>query len=285
MPPNVPTPAVPPVEVVPPEPDGSQQLPDPASLPDLDELIAMDITPVASIFTERQQRLLTEPLYSSWPGPGEGRPFLALANVGLFYKEKTPAVYPDGLLSLGVAPPPENLRAKENHSYFLWIVGKPPDAVVEVVSDRRGGEDGFKMRTYARIGVSNYVIYDPDNFLGQGVLRAFVLHGRKYEPTDPGWLPDIGLGLKEWTGDFEGSHDTWLRWCDREGHFIPTGDERAVEAQRRADDERRRAEEAQRQADDERRRAEEARRQADQATEKARRLAEKLRELGIDPGE
>src|SRR5713101_1725541 len=53
---------------------------DPDLVPNLDELITEDDVPVDSIFAEKQQRLLTEPLYSSWPGPGVGRCFLALAN-------------------------------------------------------------------------------------------------------------------------------------------------------------------------------------------------------------
>ena len=47
---------------------------DPAVVPNLDDLVTDDDTPLDSIYTEKQQRLLTEPLYSSWTGPGEGRP-------------------------------------------------------------------------------------------------------------------------------------------------------------------------------------------------------------------
>jgi hypothetical protein len=50
--------------------------------PNVDHLVTEDDTPVDNIFSEKQQRLLTEPLYNSWSGPGEGRPFVAMANVG-----------------------------------------------------------------------------------------------------------------------------------------------------------------------------------------------------------
>jgi hypothetical protein len=250
MTPMLPTPGGPsaPPDVAPASDNGELLLPDPEVLPNLDELIAMDITPVASIFNEKQQRLLTHTLYSSWQGPGEGRPFLALASVGLFYKDKTPPVYPDVLLSLDVAPPAENLRAKENHSYFLWIVGKRPEAAIEVVSDTRGGEEDYKFRLYARIGIAYYMIFDPGNLYKHGVLRGFELRGGEYEPIDPAWLAQIGLGLKLWSGEFEGSHENWLRWFDREGRIIPTGEERAREA-----------------------------------ADKLRRLQERMRDLGIDP--
>lgn len=202
---------------------------DPAYWPNLDDLVTRDDTPVDNIYAEKQQRLLTEPLYSSWPGPGEGRTFLALANVGLFHKGKEPPLVPDGLLSLDVTAA-EDLHAKENHSYFVWILGKPPDVVWEIVSDRRGGEESFKFRTYARMGVLVYVIYDPEDWLRGGPLRVFALLRGKYEPVEPGWLPEVGLGLTLWTGAYEGSRQTGLRWCDQQGRVIPTGAERAEEA-------------------------------------------------------
>src|SRR5437762_14259800 len=71
----------------------------PEDHPKLDHLITEDNKPVDSFFVEWQYRLLTEPLYSSWPGPWEGRPFLATVNVGLFYQPKNPACVPDAMLS------------------------------------------------------------------------------------------------------------------------------------------------------------------------------------------
>src|SRR5208282_1920376 len=73
--------------------------------PNVDHLVTEDDTPVDNVFSEKQQRLLTESLHTSWPGPGEGRPFVAMANVGLFYGIRLPAVVPDVLLSLDVALP------------------------------------------------------------------------------------------------------------------------------------------------------------------------------------
>jgi Uma2 family endonuclease len=204
----------------------------PECLPKLDELEIEDGKPVESIFAEKQYRLLTEPLYSSWPGPGPGRPFLALANVGLFYRERTPALGPDVMLSLDVQVG-EDLSRRENRSYYLWRYGKPPEVVIEMVSDRRGGEAGHTRRDYARIGVAYYVIFDPDNRLGEGVLRCFVVTGREYQPLAGQWLPGVGLGLTLWEGDFEGHHRQWLRWCDQQGQVIPTGAERAARLEAR----------------------------------------------------
>ena len=47
-------------------------------------------------------------------------------------------------------------------------------------------------------------------------------------------MSDLGLTLILWQGVFEDKEDTWLRWCDAEGRLIPTGEERAVNAEERA---------------------------------------------------
>ena len=227
---------------------------DPDDYPNLDELVTEDGKPMENIFVEKQYRLLTEPLYSSWSGPGEGRRFLALANVGWFYAFKQPPLVPDALLSLDAAPAGD-LRVKAGRSYFQWLIGKPPELAIEIVSDRRGGEAEYKLRQYARQGLLYYVIWDPDDLLGGGVLRAFVLQHGQYAPIEPGWLPQVGLGLTLWPGTFEGQTETWLRWCHRDGHVIPTGAEQA----------------------------EEERRRADQAEDTVRRLEEQLRALGQEP--
>jgi hypothetical protein len=46
------------------------------TVPDIQGLITEDDTPVDNLPSEKQQRLLTEPLYSAWAGPGAGRPRL-----------------------------------------------------------------------------------------------------------------------------------------------------------------------------------------------------------------
>src|SRR5437879_320216 len=75
---------------------------DPSLLPNLDDLVTEDGAPVDSIYAEKQYRLLTEPLYSSWAGPGGGRPFLALANVGWFHTSGQTPVVSDAQLCVGV---------------------------------------------------------------------------------------------------------------------------------------------------------------------------------------
>src|SRR5438270_3625071 len=139
---------------------------------DYDALVTEDHKPVDRIFLEKLYRLLTRPLYASWQGPGEGRPFLVLVNVGWFYQRTTPAVVPDCLLSLDVTCP-QDLQVKEGHSYYQWDVGKPPEVVIEVVSDRTGGEESHKKNLYARLGVARYAVFDPKHLLSTDTLRTY----------------------------------------------------------------------------------------------------------------
>jgi Uma2 family endonuclease len=199
---------------------------DPEDIPNLDDVVIEDGAPVESIFAEKQLRLLTEPLYTSWTGPGEGRPFLVLANVGLFYKYGAPPLAPDVMLSLDVSPA-EDLSVKGNRSYFTWLRGKAPDVVIEIVSDKRGGEDTLKMLDYARIGIPCYVVFDPEHHLSPETLRGFTLDFRTYKPASLDWLPDVGLGLMLWEGVYEAQPGQWLRWCEQNRSPILTGRERA----------------------------------------------------------
>jgi Uma2 family endonuclease len=261
-----------------------------------DDLIIQDDTPLDSIFVEKQERLLTEPLYHSWEPPGEQKTFVALANVGLFDVPKNPCLVPDVMLSVGVRIG-DDPSLRTNNSYYTWVMGKPPDVVIEFVSDRMGAEESFKFREYAAIGVPYYVIFDPRDLLGLGVLNAFVNSGGVYQPTDPAWLAPVGLGLRLWEGEYTGMTVTWLRWCERDGTLIPNGleairarDERiaqeqqlAAQARQDAGNERLRAEQSRKDAEQERRRAEQSRKDAEQERAKRELLAAKLRELGVDP--
>src|SRR5256885_287308 len=110
----------------------------PELYPSVEHLVTEDDTPVDSIYSDKQMRLLTRPLYSSWTAvPGNGR-FVALANVGMFFALDESPLVPDVLLSLGVKVR-SDFRQKRNRSYFFWEFGKAPDVVIEVVSNKEGG--------------------------------------------------------------------------------------------------------------------------------------------------
>jgi hypothetical protein len=78
------------------------------------------------------------------------------------------------------------------------------------------------------------VVFDPDECLEGGVLRAFGLRDEKYAPIDPKRFGELGLGLTLWEGEVEGGEDTWLRWIDADGKLIPNAKERAQAEMKRA---------------------------------------------------
>jgi hypothetical protein len=230
--------------------------------PDLSNVITEDDEPVDNIFSEKQQRLLTETLYTSWPKMlAAGSDFIALANVGFFYAVERPAVVPDVMVSLDVSLPDE-LWEKKNRSYFIWEYGKPPEVVIEIVSNRKGRELTQKKVLYARLGVAYYVVFDPIKQLNSRPLHLFERRAAEYVKMRKNWMPYLGLGLELWEGVYEGLEALWLRWVDEEGNLLLTGEETAEQERQRAEQEHRRAE---------------------QERQRAERLADQLRALGVEP--
>jgi Uma2 family endonuclease len=249
---------------------------------DVSHWVIEDDTPVDNFQSAQQQRLLVNALYSSEAVP---KPFIAEANVGLFYQVKGDPIVPDVLLSLNVQRA-EDWTEKRNRSYFVWELGKVPDVCIEIVSNKEGDEVGLSPKSkqkgkiltkkdiYARIGIPYYVVFDPlqqiqgETDLNQSLLRVWmVTGGRQVEITSESgitevgqmvWLEGVELGLTLWFGQFEDEIDRlWLRWCDRTGQVIPTGMEGLQLERQRTEAEKARAD----------------------------RLAEKLRALGINPDE
>lgn len=215
---------------------------------DISHIETEDDTPVDNLPSEKGQRLLTEPLYSSWDGGN--RKFLVCANVGLFSALYESPIVPDVLLSMDVQVAPDWYE-KEHRSYFVWEFGKLPEVAIEIVSNRKGGEAGDKMHIYSRIGIDHYVIFDPMQIIGDDKLRVYERRNQRYYSTASAWFEGVGLGVCLWDGEFEGVFATWLRWCDKAKNVIPTGAERALLAQQQAQLAQQQAQLAQQQAEQE----------------------------------
>jgi hypothetical protein len=248
--------------------------------PDVSRIVTEDDTPVDNIYSEKQQRLLTGALFASWSGPppeedGLPRTFVATANVGLFGSPTEPPMVPDVLVSLDVSYQ-EPILEKAHRTYFVWVFGKAPDVVIEVVSNREGGELTERKKRYRRLHIPNYVVWDPEGHLSDAPLQVFELRGSLYGKKDAAFFDALGLGLAAWEGVFEGVHARWLRWVDARGVPLPTGEERAQTAESRAQTAESRAQTAES-------RAQTAESRAQTAEERAARLAEKLRALGAEP--
>lgn len=232
---------------------------------DISHLTIEDDTPVDNFQSEKHQRLLVEPLYSSKALPA---PFLAAANVGLFYKLKGEPLVPDVMLSLGIQCA-DDFSQKRNRSYFVWEFGKVPEVCIEIVSNAEGdeltlskksqqkGKTVCKKEIYAQIGVRYYVVFDPlqqiqgDQEMNGALLRVWSTAPSGYTELtlaegvnaigESIWLDAVGLGLTLWEGAFEEEVPRlWLRWRDRSGQVIPTGAEGQEIERQRAEDERQR---------------------------------------------
>jgi hypothetical protein len=234
--------------------------------PDVSHLVTEDDTPVDNIYSEKQQRLLTEPLFANRCF-GE-RPFVASANVGIYHAINRPAVVPDALVSLDVTYPPD-IWEKMHRVYMTWVLGKPPEAVIEIVSNTVGNEAGKKFDVYARMGVPFYVIYDPARHLSLKPLRVYELRGGEYYEKENTFIDALGLGLGLWQGSYENMDLEWLRWQDASGQWVPTGKELAEAAREQAELERQRALLAGKRADKAYKKAAEEHQRAQKAAELA----------------
>ena len=219
--------------------------------------------------------------------------FFTGTDLNLYYDVRHPLWHkrPDWFLVVGVPHlyEGEDLRA----SYVIWQEGVAPFVVIELLSPGTQKEDlgpyaeelestpsltstaaiaptkngqsqkespPKKWVVYEQIiRVPYYIVFS--RYTGQ--LRFFQQVGGHYQeqtlnPTNPRlWIPELELGLGVWEGKYAGISHRWLRWCDAEGNWIPTAEERAEQEQQRAEREQQRAE----------------------------RLAERLRQMGIDPDE
>ena len=101
-------------------------------------------------------------------------------NLFLCYRKGDPsaALAPDVLLAKGVAK-------WDRPNYLLWEE-TPPSLIVEVTSRKTRREDrGKKKDVYERIGVEEYVLFDPYGDWLRPRLQGFRLEGGRYQPIAP----------------------------------------------------------------------------------------------------
>ncbi|WP_041233986.1 Uma2 family endonuclease [Cylindrospermum stagnale] len=168
------------------------------------------------------------------------------ADMGIYYDPEQPPIVPDGFLSLGVERVfDENLRL----SYVLWEEKVMPIMALEIVSHRRRGEYTGKKKIYAEMEILYYVIYNPQR-RRKSPLEVYRLVNGAYilQPGNPVWLAEIGLAIGYQRGTYQGITRDWLYWYDEQGVRYLSPEERAISAEQRAE-----------------------------------RLAEELRKLGINP--
>ena len=151
-----------------------------------------------------------------------------------------PPVAPDVYVAFGVAN-------RHRRSYVVWEEGKPPDFVLEVASSFGRGQDAReKPASYAKMGVPEFFLYDPER-QPEEELSGFELRGGAYralpEERIAGGVAGVRskvLGLylclkPTGTEPLDGS----LCWYDpAAAEFLPTSHELADDIRRLAADKR-----------------------------------------------
>jgi len=203
---------------------------------DYDSLITEDDTPVDNFYCEKQLRLLPESLKSSWD---RKEPYIVAADVGIYEDPPDTVIVPDVFLSLDVQYAAD-IWKKKHRCYMIGIFGKPPELVIEVVSNKIGEENTTKLNRYETIGIKYYVIFDPClHILKSSKIQVYKLVKGIYSLyadriDECIWFNDLNIGMKVKHGIFEEMEADWLRWCVRNGNILLTGYERAVAVEQHA---------------------------------------------------
>jgi Uma2 family endonuclease len=190
-------------------------------------------------------------------------------DLNLYYDVRHPLWFkrPDWFLVVGVPRLYDGVDLRS--SYVTWQEGVNPFVVVELLSPGTEtedlAEDGApegslstlmgnrqslqavpprKWEVYEQIlRVPYYIVFS--RYTNR--LRLFQLVGGHYQEQTLDsdqpqiWLPELGLGLGRWYGEFDGITRHWLRWYNHQGNWMLT---EAEQERQRAEQERQRAEQA-----------------------------------------
>ena len=195
---------------------------------------------------------------------------------------------------------------RRRNGYLIWEVGKAPDFALEVASESTSDNDtGYKRDLYARVGIGEYWRFDPSEDAGlygrrlvgerleNGAWHPLQMH-TDADGTVWGYSPMLNLNLRGQAGRLDlQDPDTGEILLDRRGVRLAmeaTAEQlEATAEQRDATAEQRDAAVEQRDAAVEQRDAAVEQRDAALAAnadyrEQVRRLQERLREHGEEPG-
>ncbi|NER95709.1 MAG: Uma2 family endonuclease [Symploca sp. SIO1B1] len=237
-----------------------------ACLPSAEDLPDSDDTPVDNELQKLIPGLLREILALIW---SERMDWFFGVYMGIYYNPDKAAIVPDGFLSIGV---PRIIDSDLRLSYVLWEEKEVPSLVLEVVSQTRRGEYTQKKQDYAQLGILYYAIYNPLR-KRKPRLEVYQLEAGEYQllEGEPVWLANINLGIGREEGTYQGVTREWLYWYDEQGKRYLTPEETISDTQQQLQCAENRAIAAEE--------------QLEQESQRAKRLAQLLREAGVDPDE
>jgi Uma2 family endonuclease len=180
----------------------------------------------------------------------------------LYYVEGDPKkfVVPDGFVVKDCDP-------GRRRTFKTWEEGKSPDVVFEITSLASKREDQvLKPKTYARLGVKEYFIFDPTSDYLEPPLQGFRMAGGRYEPIEPDETRSLRCEELQISLRLE---DADLVMQDLNTGEVLLTDAEAAIAAREAAQAAREAEQAAREAEQAARQAEQALRESEQAARQA----------------
>ena len=233
------------------------------SLPDHTQLPDSDGTFVKNFQEHPQSLLLTSSITPTLQTIHPDEHYAIGQDSGIYWRLTDPpekgAEAPDWFYVPNVPP---LLEGEYRRSYVLWKETVAPLIAIEFVSgngaeerDRTSpmGQDGAKAGKFwvyeQAIRIPFYAIYE----VRKASVEVYQLVAQQYqrcEPNERGHypIPPLNVELGIWQGAYLGQTLPWLRWWDHHGTLLLAGDERA-----------------------------------ERESQRAERMAEKLRELGVDP--
>ncbi|MGH9838476.1 MAG: Uma2 family endonuclease, partial [Blastocatellia bacterium] len=176
-------------------------------------------------------------------------------NLFIYYIEGKPGkrVAPDVFVVRGV---PKH----ERRVYKLWEEGPVPEVAFEISSRKTWGDDlQRKWLLYARLGVKEYFLFDPEYDYLDEALVAYRLEDGQYTriEVNEGRVHSRTLDL-----ELVDTSKTLRLFNPQTGEFLPTRLEQE-QARQQAEQARQQAEQARQQAEQARQQAEQARQQAE----------------------
>ncbi len=218
---------------------------EPSPLPSPSELSDSDGVPVDNELQYLVPTLLRMVLHHHWRHQSDW--FFGI-NTGIYYhgtgfNPRVPIV-PDAFISLGVKLPS---NPKGRLSYIVWLENSiVPVWTLECVSQTYGEEDDEKMKIYARMGVTHYVIYNPHHYHRDrhDSLEVYRLVNGQYQRRtgDRIWFPELQLAIGQESGTFQKWTREWLYWYDQSGKRVLLPEEEIEKTQQQLLETQQRAE-------------------------------------------
>ncbi len=215
----------------------------PKSLPDHTQLPDKDDNFVKNFQEPPEGDLLTDSITPILQQIHPDNQYCIGRDSGIYWRLTEPlekgAVAPDWFY---VPDVPQNLDGKLRRSYVLWEEFVAPLIVLEFVSGD-GSEERDKTPTQGKfwvyeraIRVPFYGIYEVEKrrvevyHLVNGYYQQIAPNERNHYPIEP-----LSVELGIWEGEYQSQVWPWLRWWDLDGNLLLTGDERAEQERQRAE--------------------------------------------------